>query len=330
MVLKSVYAEHIGREVKFGRKQPRVIGPHFRLRNYLRASMPPPPSSLDYSQPALPVLQNILGNNTLGDCVIAGGYHILGIETGNAGKLWTPSMTDILTDYSKIGGYVPGDPSTDQGCDEITAMNYWTNHGFADGSTLAGWVAIDPTNIVEVQTAQWLFEDLLFGLCLPDSCINPFPSQNGFVWGKGTPDQNNGHCIAGGGYNSDGVLIWTWGLTGLMTYAGIAQLCIVQSGGGLYTLLSYDQIAKGASKAGNGFAWQDLVSDFQTIGGSAPAPIPNVAPVPSPPAPNTAVTLAQAQSWVKSGLGNGARVISRDIAIRDANVGLAKYWPKST
>jgi hypothetical protein len=291
--------------------------------------MPSPPPSVDYSAPALPVLQNILGNATLGDCVIAGGYHIIGIETGNAGKLWTPSMTDILADYSAIGGYVPGDPSTDQGCDEVTAMNYWTNHGFRDGSTLAGWVAVDATNVNEIQTAQWLFEDLFFGLCLPNTYVNPFPSGNGFVWGIGTPNPEQGHCIIGGGYDKDGVLIWTWGLTGLMTYAAIAELCVAQTGGGLYVLLSYDQIAKGASKAGNGFAWSDLISDFQTIGGAAPLPLPPTPPAPVPPAPSTAVTLAQAQSWVKSGLGNGARVITRDIAIRDANVGLAKFWPKS-
>jgi len=294
------------------------------------SGLPIPPPSCDYSTPALPVLQNILGNDQLGDCVIAGGYHILGIETGNTGSLWTPSMTDILSDYSAIGGYVPGEPSTDNGCDEITAMNYWTSHGFRDGSKLAGWVAIDPTNVQEVQTAQWLFEDLFFGIELPDSYINPFPSSDGFVWGTGTPNPENGHCIIGGGYTNQGIGIWTWGLRGTMTYAGIAQLCSQNAGGSLSVLLSYDQIAKGASKAGNGFAWQDLLSDFQAMGGNVPVtPPPVPSPTPVPPAPSSVVTLDQAQSWVKSGLGNGARIITRDTAVRDATVALAKYWPKS-
>ena len=83
----------------------------------------------------------------LGDCVIAGGYHVEAVWTGNAGQLFTATDAQIVADYGAIGGYVPGDPSTDNGCDEQTAFNYWTKTGFANGTTLAGWLAVDAARL---------------------------------------------------------------------------------------------------------------------------------------------------------------------------------------
>ncbi|HEV2180560.1 MAG TPA: hypothetical protein VGR59_09575, partial [Gemmatimonadaceae bacterium] len=162
--MKSVLAPHLGRPVVFGRRRPRVVGPHFRLRNYLKAAFPTPPASCDFSAPALPVLSDIMQNDQLGDCVIAGGYHVVGVATGGAGDLFHATPAQVLADYGAIGGYVPGNPATDQGCDEVTALNYWTSHGFANGTKLAGWMVVDPTNKAEIQAACWLFENLYFGI----------------------------------------------------------------------------------------------------------------------------------------------------------------------
>ena len=39
-MLKTVHAPHLNRTVKFGRKRPVAVGPHFRLCNFLRAALP--------------------------------------------------------------------------------------------------------------------------------------------------------------------------------------------------------------------------------------------------------------------------------------------------
>jgi hypothetical protein len=327
-------------QVRFGRKRPIAIGPHFKLKNYLRASMPSPPTSCDYSSPAASILSDIMGNDTLGDCTCAGAYHIVGTETSNAGQPFHATLAQVISDYSAVGGYVPGDPSTDQGADEVTCMNYWTSHGFADGTKLLGWLSVDATNWTEVQTAMWLFENLYFGLELPDTYTNPFPSSNGFVWDVGTPDPNQGHCIIGTGYDTTGVKIDTWGMLGTITKAAIAKLCVANAGGALYVWLTPDQVAKAATKAPNGFAWSDLISDFDTMGGSVPVPPPAPVPVPpappSPPAPPgpsplppAAVTLAQAQGWATSLISAGHPLLTRQTAIGLARAGLAASWPKS-
>ena len=175
-----------GMRVKFGRKRPVALGPHFRFNNYLSLSrLPTPPPSADYSRPAADTLSDVMGNDTLGDCVIAAGYHMLGVETANAGRPFHASLAQVIGDYSTIAGYVPGDSSTDNGTDEIAALNYWASHGFANGDKLIGWAALDSTNEAEVQAAAWLFENVFLCLELPNTFVTPFPSGNGFLWGDG-------------------------------------------------------------------------------------------------------------------------------------------------
>jgi hypothetical protein len=60
----------------------------------------------------------------------------------------------------------------------------------------------------------------------------------------GSPDPNNGHGVAGVGYTSEGVIIDTWGMTGLMTDAAIAQYAMQAAGGELYTAISRDGLNK--------------------------------------------------------------------------------------
>ena len=61
----------------------------------MRAALPAVPSSVDYSGPAAKSLVNVFQNDSLGDCVIAAGAHILGTETGNAGDLFIPTGAQI-------------------------------------------------------------------------------------------------------------------------------------------------------------------------------------------------------------------------------------------
>jgi len=243
--------------------------------------MPPPPAACDYTKGAAAALSKMYDNDTLGDCVIAGMAHVVGVLTGNAGsKPFLYSNAQIIGLYSAIGGYVPGDPATDQGCDEQTALNYWENNGALPPKTtsptgahkIAGWMTVDSTNVEEWQTALWLFENLYFGIELPDAWINPMPSASGFTWDvAGAPDPNNGHCVAGVAYTSAGVTIDTWGMTGLMTNAAVAKYPNQASGGELYTVVSMDAIGKANQKAPSGFDWSQLIADFDSMGGNVTA-----------------------------------------------------------
>lgn len=297
--MKTVYAPSLGRSVKLGRNRP----PHrvrLHLRDYLRLKdLPPPPPSVDYSPLAATALQQIYLNDRYGDCVIAGGYHVVGVETGNAdgGKPFIATDQQIVADYSKIGGFDPSNPqATDNGCDEQTALSYWQQSGFADGIKLAGWCAVDATNQTESMQAMSLFENLFFGIELPDAWVASMPSASGFVWDvAGDPDPQNGHCVVGVGYNAQGVQIATWGMIGTITWAAVAKYC-AQPTGELYVMLSPDEVNAATQKAPSGVAWTELQADFGVLA-SVPAPQPQPQPTPGTPP-----TLAQAQQAVTAAL----------------------------
>jgi hypothetical protein len=252
--------------MKFGRTRP-AHRARLAFAKYAPdlSQLPTPPESVDYSTPAIASLSLVYMNDSLGDCVIAGGYHLVGVWTGNAtGSPFIATDDQILADYSAIGGYT-GDPSTDQGCNEQTALAYWRDTGFADGSKLAGWVGLDATSSDECKAAINLFEDCLLGIELPDEWIQPFPSSSGFVWDvAGDANPNNGHCVVVVGYDSTGVQIATWGLIGTITWAALAKYCSPSSGGEIYALLDPDEVAPGAL-APNGFDLACLQADLAAL-----------------------------------------------------------------
>ncbi len=282
MAIRSIktIALKSGRTYRLGRRRPVARGPRLSLKNYLMRSLPAPPAECAYTRGASKALSEVYENDTLGDCVIAGMAHVVGVLTGNSGtKPFVYNNQQIIELYSAIGGYVPGDPSTDQGCDEQTALNYWMQHGAwppntpapkgGDEHNIAGWVAVDATNPEEYRTAMWLFENLYFGLELPDKWITPAPSDSGFVWDvAGAPDPNNGHCVVGVGYTAQGVTIDSWGMTGTITDAAIAKYCVQSANGAIYTVVGMDAINKATEKAPSGLDWSQLVADFDSMGGN--------------------------------------------------------------
>ena len=306
--------EHVSgrRLVVGGRRQPKPeshpgvpLGAH--LKSHLVA---PPPPAISYQGPAASALAEMYGNNQLGDCVIAGGYHALGVWTGNSsGNPFVADPAQVLADYEAIGGYVPGQPATDGGCDQATAFQYWMGlnggKGFADGSILAGYGSLDGTNRNQIESAIFAFESCTFGVSLPDEWVSQIGTlQPGFTWDvAGDADPESGHDFIGVGYNERGVVICTWGMIGLVTWAAVAKYAVPSAAGGaLYSLLSSEQIARGQVAAPNGVNWVSLLADLDALPGAIqvqlnttptpplpppppPFPVAPPAPKPQPPAP---------------------------------------------
>jgi len=321
--MKSVFAPHLNKPVKLGRL-PRKPGlKRLHLSDFIQhAAMPPIPDSADFSPKGGAAISDVMLNDELGCCVVSAGYHLEAVATGNAtGTPFHATQGQIVRDYSAIGGYQPGHPETDNGCNEETAFAYWRTHGFANGTKLLGAVSISAASAKDVRAACFLFENVFFGVGLPDSWIDPFPSGNGFVWDQtGGSDPNNGHAFLGVGYGSSGVKIDTWGLLGTITYGAIAAYAGPSGGGELYALLTPDMLAKGQAKAPNGIAWNDLIQAFDSFGGDVPVPAP--APVPVGP------SLAQMKAWAGAGLSAHFRAgMSLKQAEAAANAGLAVNWP---
>jgi len=321
--MKHVYAPHLGRHVTVGaRKRP---AKHLRagipqMSKYQLAVAP----DFDYTTLASQALSDILGNDALGDCTSAGAGHLIDVFTAGGGTPVAITAAEAIEFYSLSTGYQPGNPATDRGGDEITVLTAWRDKGY-DGHgahPIAGFVSVDPSNAAELKSACYYFGGLYFGLELPDTYTNPFPSSNGFVWGPGTPDLNQGHCIVGAGGNSTGILVDTWGLIGTFTYAGIAELCSEAAYGTVFAVVSREWVNAMKGQSPSGLDWAALEADFKGLGGSV---TPDPAPV--PPVPTGPVTLAQAQAWATAALKAAHPLMTRAQAISTVTKALAASWP---
>ena len=256
-----------GKTFKLGRTRPLAMGPHLSLGNYLLRKFPAAPAATDYSLKPLTFLENVLGNDVSGCCTCAAAFHIGGVLLSNSDQAIPFSTSDVQSLYKKLSGWngIEDDPS-DTGLSEQQVFNYWMKFGLMPSSApnphqITGYVAVDGSDNGEVKSALWLFENVYFALNLPTAWINPMPSANGFLWDvAGMADPDAGHAFCGVGYNADGVIVDTWGMLGLMTWAAIAKY------GSVYAVLGQDAINRGSMLAPNGFNWTQLVSDFQSMG----------------------------------------------------------------
>jgi hypothetical protein len=275
------------------------------------------------------ILKQDYCNDTEPDCAIASVYHILGVESANAGDPFTATKAQINKDFVAVSG----DPTLQSGCDMQTCLQYYCSTGFANGSKALGWLSISANNAPLLKQAIWLFENLDFGLSLPDAWVNPTMIKDGFTWDvAGNPDPNNGHSFMGAAYDDTSIKVASWGLLGSITLNAVARYGALNAGGEIYVLLLPDQVAKGQTKAPNGIAWADLISDWNSLGGHAPPPVDPPAPAPSPAPPvaptGQGVTLAMAQAATDSAFAHQT-LLWGSSAGKIARSALAKIpgWP---
>lgn len=288
-----------GQTFRLGRK-PRDTSKPLppRLKLCKRGAATSPPATCDYSTAAAAALANIYENDSLGDCAIAGMMHIVGVLTGGAGDEFVATDAQVTSAYKTLCGYVPGNPGTDNGCDLQSVLQGWQQNGAVPPDhKIAGYVSVDPTNETECMTAVYELENLYLGLDLPEEYVSPMPSTSGFVWDvAGHPVPSNGHCIMVYGYNAQGLLVGTWGMTGTMTWAAAAKYLASSAGGECYVVVSQDAISAGTGDSESGIDWSAMLADFQAIGGVQPVPIPapSPAPQPAPVAPDATVRALEA------------------------------------
>lgn len=144
--------------------------PRVALGDYLAAEAQPPAR---VHRGLFKGYTDVLANDQLGDCGEAMPIH--GIEGMHhaAGTRVPPFVAqDAINLYEQVGGYVPGDPSTDQGTDNDVLINHWTSTGIkcaGDSSIhkIAASVFVDPQNEVENKIAIYEFVALFRAVALP-------------------------------------------------------------------------------------------------------------------------------------------------------------------
>lgn len=196
-----------------------------KLRDYIDLSkLPDPPENFGH-QALVPDWQ-MLGNDALGDCAIAGPYHALMYWNATAGTPINVDTECTISAYSAITGYDPSDPSTDQGSDVNDVANYWRTTGLtdADGKVhkIDAFVALETGNVDELWIGTYLFEGVGIGVAMPQEWMDA--TNEGKVWDEvSDPNIEGGHYIFGTGRVDGNLNIVTWGQNQLLTPAGYEQ-----------------------------------------------------------------------------------------------------------
>ena len=218
---------HDPQAVKLGKLPVKHDPRTFRLAKYIDKSiLPVPPARVDYSTKISD--WKMLANDKLGCCTCSAILHMIMLWASQSGAP-VPDFTDqdAIDLYSKLCGYVPGDPSTDNGGVMLDILKAWRQAPI-HGCELVAFTAVDPTNWQEVKIAHDLFGSLYSGVALP------VEAQNETIWTStsGAPGTWGGHCIPSDAYAEKGG--WscavdleqiTWGGKQKMTPKWFAKYC---------------------------------------------------------------------------------------------------------
>ncbi len=206
--------------MKFGRL-PRSHDPRVPKYATLRApgqAVPPVPALVDYSV-GMPANLGMMLNDTIGDCVPAACAHARQVWSFNAEPpMVTPSDADIEKFYELVGGYVPGNPNTDNGCIEQVALMDWLNNPI-DDNRLAAFVEVDVGNMDDIKRAIWECGVVYIGLTVPSFMQNL--EAPGSVWAPNPRADNTiigGHAVIVVGWDArQNLAIISWGARYTMT-----------------------------------------------------------------------------------------------------------------
>lgn len=218
-------------------EQPRV-----RLRDYLKSDLPSvddltfPLGHADAIQPQM------FGNDVLGNCAVAGSIEEIRLANALRGVEVNFTTETAIENYSAITGYVPGDPSTDEGTDVHELYNYRKMVGIADADgnrhKILAYAGLTP-DFDELLVALSLFDMVGIGIQVPDYCDAQFEAHQPWQVLPGRHQIEGGHYVpVVGAVDRNTALVYTWGAQQELTapfYAAFNTVAVVALTAELFT-----------------------------------------------------------------------------------------------
>jgi hypothetical protein len=222
------------RGMKLGRRPASFMGTAFLRDLPSFSALPLQPEWSDYSDvvPQWPMLKN----DELGDCAEAALLHIFQLFKAINGQVTFPDDQSVVELYSAAGGYVPGDPSTDQGTQLNALLQYAKSNtaGAPYNVSMApeyvqAFAYLQHTDLAHVSQCVALFKALFVGVNLRQAQMTQE------VWDAGSSAVIGGHAITVIGANNTGPKIISWGKVIQATWAWWTQ-CVEEA----WVVLNYD------------------------------------------------------------------------------------------
>jgi hypothetical protein len=192
---------------KYGRLPLDPARPRLTLEKYLdpraalhRGGLPPVPLSRDVDRASEVSSWPMYLNDQLGDCTIAGLAHMFGAWTRYAGggeALFTDD--EVQKAYSRVGGYVPGQPDTDQGCVMVDVLADAKANGMTDTGgkvhKVAGYAALgNPADEELLGQVLDVFGSVYVGINVQQQMEDEFSQGRPWTWKRGA-EVIGGHAI---------------------------------------------------------------------------------------------------------------------------------------
>jgi len=196
---------------------PAAIARAPSLYGHRMASLPPPPKLIRDHVAYQPEMDD---NSILGDCTAAGLANAARAAAALNGFGVAIPTDKVVSFYSESCGYVPGDPSTDQGGVELDVLGYQLQHGFdASGQTelVGDFATFDPQDRALFANAMVRCGTVYLGvdLSIADQTTNTWDTNYPASAGDPTPGGWGGHCLLAWAYtglsDDDLVTLVTWG-----------------------------------------------------------------------------------------------------------------------
>jgi hypothetical protein len=153
-------------------------------------------------------------NDQYGCCVWAGAYHEHDLANTMAGRPFKWTDKQVLADYSKVTGFDPAKPETDQGTDMMKAAAYRLKTGIADTSRrrhkIAGYVGLEPGNWEQYRVAAYLFGAAGIGMLWTGANWDQMKRRQPIDYVRGASN-DGGHYICGVGDHQKIISTVSWG-----------------------------------------------------------------------------------------------------------------------
>lgn len=165
-----------------------------------RAGLPPVPLNQDVDRASKVTSWPMYLNDQLGDCTIAAIGHMYGAWTQYAASAEALFAGDqVETVYSRVGGYVPGDSSTDNGCVMQDVLTDQKRTGITDTSgkvhKVAGFAAFgNPADEMLLGQVLDVFGTVYVGINVQQQMETEFSDGQPWTWDPAA-QSIGGHAI---------------------------------------------------------------------------------------------------------------------------------------
>lgn len=202
-------------------------------------------------------------NDSEGDCVCEDSGHQVMLHTANTGVITIPTAEDIQKLYEAVGGYVPGNPSTDQGCDETSMEQYLMATGLC-GHKSAASGPLDPSNLDHLRWAVQIFGACRLGISVTDQMMQAFSA--GQPWDTLAGSIEGGHDVPIVKYDAQYAYVVTWGRLQPVSWALLGNPQFLEEA---HCSVWPDWVRAGGTGP-SGFSLQDMLADAAAIEASEP------------------------------------------------------------